>query len=152
EVRIINLPHRFHSVGEKYKAAVALASHDLIFVWHDDDIYLPHRLSFCVVQCGENKAFFKADQAWFWNDGQVSGPERNLFHGGSCWRRDLFSKVQGYPHLNNQYDVEFERLCQAEAAGSIHVGPIQPADIYYIYRWSGTGSYHLSSLGADGQE
>ncbi|NJN06124.1 MAG: glycosyltransferase family 2 protein [Rhodobacteraceae bacterium] len=65
EVRIVNLRDRFQSVGEKYKAAVALASHDLIFVWHDDDIYLPHRLSYSVAQCGENKAYFKADQAWF---------------------------------------------------------------------------------------
>ena len=152
EVRIINLPHRFHSVGEKYKAAAALAAHDLLFVWHDDDIYLPHRLSYAVAHCDQNTAFFKADKAWFWNDGQLSGPERNFFHGGSCWRRDLFHKVQGYPHLNNQYDVEFERLCQAEAAGVLRVEPIPPAEVYYIYRWSGTNSYHLSALGADGQE
>ncbi|MEZ4657924.1 MAG: glycosyltransferase family A protein [Caldilineaceae bacterium] len=50
EVRIINLPARCHSLGEKFKAAVALASHDLIFVWRDDDIYLPHRLSYSVAQ------------------------------------------------------------------------------------------------------
>ncbi|MCB0176078.1 MAG: glycosyltransferase family 2 protein [Anaerolineae bacterium] len=151
EVRIINLPHRFHSVGEKYKAAVALASHDLIFVWHDDDIYLPHRLSLGVTRCDQNMVFFKADQAWFWNDGQISGPERNVFHGGSCWRRDLFSKVHGYPHLDHRYDLEFEQLCQAEAPGSMRIDPLRPADIYYIYRWSGTGSYHLSALGSEGQ-
>jgi glycosyltransferase involved in cell wall biosynthesis len=152
EVRIINVPNRFHSVGEKYKAAVALASHDLIFVWHDDDIYLPHRLSYAVAHCDQNTAFFKAERAWFWNDGKLSGPEQNTFHGGSCWRRDLFGKVHGYPHINNQYDIEFERLCQAEAPNSFRVAPIQPADIYYIYRWSGTGSYHLSSFGTNGQE
>lgn len=152
EVRIINLPHRFHSVGEKYKAAVALASHDLLFVWHDDDIYLPHRLSFCVAQCDQNTTFLKADKAWFWNDGNLSGPERNLFHGGSCWRRELFHKVQGYPHIGNRYDVEFEQHCQATALGAQRTVAIQPADIYYIYRWSGTGSYHLSTMGTDGQE
>ncbi|RIK39429.1 MAG: hypothetical protein DCC55_18120 [Chloroflexi bacterium] len=152
EVRVVNLPNRFHSVGEKYKAAVALASHDLIFVWHDDDIYLLHRLSYAVAHLDQNTAFFKADQAWFWNDGQVSGPERNLFHGGSCWRRNLFRKVQGYPYLDNQYDVEFERLCQAEAPGAFQVDPIKAAEIYYIYRWNGTKSYHLSAMGADGQE
>lgn len=151
EVRIINLPKRFHSVGEKYKAAVALASYDLIFVWQDDDIYLPHRLSYCVAHCDQNTAFFKAKRAWFWNDGQLSGPELNLFHGGSCWRRDLFSKMHGYPHLDTQYDLEFERLCQAEGPDAICIDPIQPVDIYYIYRWRGTASYHLSALGVDGQ-
>jgi hypothetical protein len=152
EVRIINLPKRFNSVGEKYKAAAALASHDLIFVWHDDDIYLPHRLSYAVAHLNENTAFFKADQAWFWNKGQVSGPERNVFHGGSCWRRDLLSQVHGYPHIGNHYDIEFERLCKAESPGALRVDSIKPEDIYYIYRWAGTGSYHLSAMGADGQE
>lgn len=152
EVRIINLPRRFASVGEKYKAAAALATHDLVFVWHDDDIYLPHRLSYSVAQCDQNTAFFKAEQAWFWNDGKLSGPERNTFHGGSCWRRDLFCKVQGYPHIGNRYDIEFEALCIGEALGGVRIDPIQAADIYYIYRWRATGSYHLSAMGADGQE
>ena len=151
DVRIINLPKRFHSVGEMYKAAVALASHDLIFVWHDDDIYLPHRLSYSVAHCDQDTAFFKANQAWFWNQGKLSGPEQNLFHGGSCWRRTLFSQVQGYPHIDNHYDREFEQLCQAENPSAIQVDQIEPNDIYYIYRWGGTGSYHLSALGANGQ-
>jgi glycosyltransferase involved in cell wall biosynthesis len=152
EVRIVNLPKRFNSVGEKYKAAAALASHDLVFVWHDDDIYLPHRLSYAVAHLNESTAFFKADRAWFWNDGKVSGPERNVFHGGSCWRRDLLSQAHGYPPIGNRYDVEFEQRCQAAAPGALRVDSIKPGDIYYIYRWRGTGSYHLSALGADGQE
>ena len=148
EVRIVNLPKRFNSVGEKYKAAVALASHDLIFVWHDDDIYLPHRLSYSVAHCGQDTAFYKADKAWFWNTGVLSGPEQNVFHGGSCWRRELFNKVHGYPHIGNRYDIEFEQRCQVAAAGSMRVAPIRRADIYYIYRWSGPGSYHFSTFGA----
>lgn len=152
EVRIINLPKRFHSVGEKYKAAVALASHELIFVWHDDDIYLPHRLSYTVAHFDEKTAFFKADKAWFWNDGKLSGPERNLFHGGSGWRRALFTKVHGYPHIGQRYDVEFEQLCKTAAPEAVRIDPIQPADIYYLYRWRGTASYHLSTMGTEGQE
>ncbi|MBX3011292.1 MAG: glycosyltransferase family 2 protein [Caldilineaceae bacterium] len=147
EVRIINFSRRFHSIGEKYKAAVALASHDLLFVWHDDDIYLPHRLSYSVAQFAPGIAFWKADKAWFWNNGTLSGPEQNLFHGGSGWRRSLFTQVHGYPHLGQRYDVEFEQLCSATAPGAIRVDPIQPADIYYLYRWQGTASYHLSAMG-----
>ena len=152
EVRIVNLSKRLHSVGEKYKAAAALASHDLIFVWHDDDIYLPHRLSYSVAHCNEGTSFFKADKAWYWNNGELSGPEQNHFHGGSCWRRGLYNKVHGYSHIGNGYDVEFEQRCWAAAAGEMRVEPIQPADIYYIYRWNGTNSYHFSGIGADGQE
>ncbi len=152
EVRIVNLPTRYHSVGEKYKAAVALASHDLIFVWHDDDIYLPHRLSFSVAHCDAGTSFFKADKAWFWNKGELSGPEKNNFHGGSCWRRGLYNKAHGYPQIGNGYDVEFEQRCRAVDADALRIESIQPADIYYIYRWIGTNSYHFSGSGANGQE
>ena len=63
EVRMINLPTRFRTVGEKRNAAVALAAHDLLFVWDDDDIYLPHRLSFSVANFDAQKGFFKPNQA-----------------------------------------------------------------------------------------
>ena len=152
EVRIVNLANRYQSVGEKYKAAVGLASHDLIFVWHDDDIYLPHRLSYSVLQFEQNTTFFKADKAWFWNNGKLSGLEKNVFHGGSCWQRALYNKAQGYPAINNRYDVEFEQRCQSTALGGQRTLSIPPAETYYIYRWQGTNSYHLSGLGADGQE
>jgi glycosyltransferase involved in cell wall biosynthesis len=151
QVRIINLPTRCHSVGEKYKMAAALASHDLLFVWHDDDIYLPHRLSYSVAHLDPTISFFKADQAWFWNAGVLTGPQANLFHGGSCWRRELFTQVQGYPHIDNGYDAEFEQLCRAVAPSALRTEPIKLADLYYLYRWRGTNTYHFSGLGKGGE-
>lgn len=149
EVRIVNRAERFPSLGEKFNAAVALASHDLLFVWHDDDISLPHRLSFSVAQCGEGRVFFKAENAWFWNDGRLSGPEKNVFHGGSCWRRALFDKVHGYPSVEQRYDVEFEQRCQGAALGPLKVATLMLDEVYYLYRWNGTGSYHASVMGGD---
>jgi glycosyltransferase involved in cell wall biosynthesis len=84
EVRVINLPRRFRAVGEKMNAAVALASHNLLFVWDDDDIYLPHRLSFSVEHFDPKKGFFKPNQAWFWSNATLHGPTENFFHVGSC--------------------------------------------------------------------
>src|SRR6476469_4873368 len=66
EVRVVNYSRRFPSLGEKLNAAVALASHDLLFVWDDDDIYLPHRLSFSMEHFDSSKGFFKPNKAWFW--------------------------------------------------------------------------------------
>lgn len=152
EVRVINVLQRFNSVGEKYKAAVALCSHDLIFVWHDDDIYLPHRLSFSVVHFNRRRGFFKASSAWFWNDGQITGPEYNIFHGGSCWSRRLFVEVQGYPHIGSGYDVGFEMACEDVYTGAARGHLVKPEEVYYVYRWNGTGSYHLSTFGQKGHE
>jgi glycosyltransferase involved in cell wall biosynthesis len=152
EVHVINVPTRFRSIGEKYKAAAALASYDLIAVWHDDDVYLPHRLSYSVAHFSERRGFFKADRAWFWNDGQLSGPEYNLFHGGSCWSRALFVETQGYPHIDNGYDVLFEERCEEARTGATTAHRVQPEEVYQLYRWAGTGSYHLSAFGQSGHE
>ena len=152
EVRIVNLPRRLRSVGEKYKAAAAFASHDLIFVWHDDDIYLPHRLSLSVALFEPERGFFKADRAWFLNDGELSGPDSNILHGGCCWARALWAETPGYPHVGSGYDFGFEERCNERRFGAPVAHWLAREDVYYIYRWSGTGSYHLSAGGHNGEE
>ena len=87
EVRIVNLSKRLRTVGEKMNMAVALAAYDLLFVWDDDDIYLPHRLSFSVEHLRLEKSFFKPDKGWVWDSGSLRGPATYLFHAGSCWTR-----------------------------------------------------------------
>ncbi len=147
EVRVINLPKRVRTVGEKMNMAVALAAHDLLFVWDDDDIYLPHRLSFSVQQFNPAKGFFKPRRAWLWNSGVLSGPSENLFHVASCWSRRLFDAVRGYPPEGSGYDLVFEARLSKAFPGAIKVADIKPEEIAYIYRWGGIGSYHMSTFG-----
>jgi hypothetical protein len=147
EVQVINLPKRFRTVGEKMNAAAALASHDLLFVWDDDDVYLSHRLSFSVANFEPAKGFFKAQQAWSWNDGEISGPGENIFHAGSCWSRRLFDAVGGYAAEGCGYDLLFEQQLAARFPGATRPLAVKPEEIYYIYRWAGTGSYHMSGFG-----
>lgn len=147
EVQVINVPKRFRTVGEKMNAAVALASHNLLFVWDDDDIYLPHRLTFSLAHFDPRQGFFKPDKAWFWNDGVLSGPTQNLFHVGSCWSRRLFDAVRGYVAEGTGYDLVFEERLAQQFPGSTKPYAIQPQEIYYLYRWGGTGSYHMSQFG-----
>jgi glycosyltransferase involved in cell wall biosynthesis len=147
EVQVINLPRRFRSLGEKLNAAVALAAHDLLFVWDDDDIYLPHRLSFSVAHFAPQKGFFKGEVAWFWNHHALSGPAKNRFHAASCWSRRLFDAVGGYPADGSGCDRLFERALAAAFPGSTEPRAVTPEEIYYVYRWAGTDSYHLSGYG-----
>lgn len=147
EVQVINCPQRFRTVGEKMNAAVALAAHDLLFVWDDDDIYLPHRLCFSIEHFDAQKGFFKPDKAWLWKRGELSGPLGNLFHVGSCWLRRLFNGVRGYPAEGTGYDLIFEERLAKHFPGSTKPYAIRPEEIYYIYRWGGTGSYHMSGFG-----
>jgi hypothetical protein len=148
QVQVINLPKRFRTLGEKMNAAVALASHDLLFTWDDDDVYLPHRLSFSVASFDPSKGFFKAGSAWIWSDGCLSGPlARSRFHAASCWSRALFDAIGGYAADGSGTDAIFERQLEARFPGSPAPFAVTPEEIYYLYRWAGTGSYHLSGFG-----
>lgn len=147
EVRVINVPQRFRTVGEKMNVAVALAAHKLLFVWDDDDIYLPHRLSFSVDKYKPVKGFFKPDKAWILDNNRLDGPVKNLFHVGSCWSRQRFDAVRGYVADGTGYDWIFEKRLKAAFPGAIQTYDIKPEEIYYLYRWNGTGSYHMSGFG-----
>jgi len=147
EVHVINLPRRFRTLGEKMNAAVALASHDLLFTWDDDDVYLPHRLSFSVANFDPSQGFFKAASAWFWNSNCLTGPERNRFHAASCWSRDRFEAVGGYAADGSGTDAIFEGELEARFPGATTPFAVTPEEIYYVYRWAGAGSYHLSAFG-----
>lgn len=127
--------------------AVALAAYDLLFVWDDDDIYLPHRLTFSVQQFEIQKGFFKPATAWIWNNGQLDGPMVNRFHSGSCWSRKLFDSVRGYAPVGSCDDEVFEERLRQRFPEAVSPYAIRPEDIYYIYRWGGTGTYHFSGFG-----
>jgi len=147
EVQVINLAKRFRTLGEKMNAAVALASHDLLFTWDDDDIYLPHRLSFSVAAFDSRKGFFNAASAWFWSDDSLIGPVQNRFHAASCWSRALFDAIGGYAATGSGTDAIFEQQLAAGFPGATAPFAVTPEEIYYVYRWGGMGTYHLSTLG-----
>jgi glycosyltransferase involved in cell wall biosynthesis len=151
EVRVVNLPWRFRTVGEKMNVAAALCAHDLVFVWDDDDLYLPRRISYSVERFDPRQGFFTTRHGWMLNDNIVSGPLWNVFHSGACWARELFDLVRGYAAMGNGYDQEIESRFEDARPGSTAAHQIQPDDIFYIYRWAGTGSFHMSGWGVDEQ-
>ena len=145
QVRIINIKKSFRSLGEKRNACAALCSHDWLFVWDDDDIYLPWRISWSMQMVDAQRPFFKADSSLILSDGVLSGPEQNLFHSSACFRRDLFDRVGGYPHMGTGEDLEFEnRIAEMLQVPSLESVGSPREKLYYIYRWGGTGSYHVS--------
>ena len=79
----------------------------------------------------------------------LSGPHSNVFHVGSCWSRPLFDRVGGYKAMGNGYDQEIESRFAEACPGSTATYDIRPEEIFYLYRWGGTGSYHLSEFGDD---
>jgi hypothetical protein len=60
----------------------------------------------------------------------------------------LFDEVGGYAHMNSGQDLEIEQRF-ANLIPKNKDAEIRPQDIFYIYRWAGTGSFHLSGFGTD---
>ena len=136
EVKIFNLSQHFRTDAEKRNAAVSLCCHDLIFMWDEEDIYLPHRLSFSVENFDETIGFFKLDEAFVWGNGRLSGLQKNVFHNGSCWSRDRFDQVRGYDYMIDfGYDQELEHQFKPTNKNSANLCDTEPGHVYCIYRW-----------------
>lgn len=143
--RLISVPARFRSLGEKRNACAALASPDAegFLVADDDDIYLPHWFS------SQAEALKRAD----WSrpslvllahgDGLKEHDTGGLYHGGWAFRRSAFDAVRGYAALNNGEDQDLAKRLN-DAKGSV-CDPCKFARPFYHYRVD-TGSYHLSHL------
>ncbi|MDZ7619898.1 MAG: hypothetical protein U1E05_23100, partial [Patescibacteria group bacterium] len=158
--RLISVPARFPTLGQKRNAAASLVSPDVdaLAVWDDDDVYLPWAL--------RASADALRHAAWS-RPSVVLHPNRDgtlrqhltggLFHGGWSYRRAAFEAVGGYPpEMNNGEDQGF--AARLKAAGAIEADPIclgfQP---FYVYRWGTApgvtaGGWHLSGLGPAGYE
>lgn len=144
EVRVVNMPYRMKTIGEKRNACVALCRGDVIFPWDDDDIHLPHRISYCLQQM-KNRRYFKANKLWYWRNGELSPePKEAVAHAMGCWSTEFFDEVNGYPHIQSGQDMALEERFKGEYR---HIEDTPEERIYYVYRFPGTGSYHLSSSG-----
>jgi glycosyltransferase involved in cell wall biosynthesis len=144
EVKVINLPCRMRTIGEKRNACVAMCGGEVIFPWDDDDISLPHRISYSLQQM-TNHRYFKSDRMWTWGtSGLQPGTRKALAHAMGCWSRALFDEVGGYPHMQSGQDAGIEERFKGK--GRI-VEETPDHCVYYIYRFADTHSYHLSSHG-----
>ncbi len=89
EVQVVNVPRRFHSAAEKLKAAVGLASHDLIFPWPEDDISLPHRLSFTVAHLAPQAVLLEGRQGLALERGRARRPGAR----SAAWRQRFIEEA-----------------------------------------------------------
>jgi hypothetical protein len=143
--RLISIPHRFNSLGEKRNACAALASPDVegFLIADDDDIYMPHWFR------TQAEALRQAD----WsrpglvllehNDALREVETDGLYHGGWAFRKSAFQKVIGYGPHNNGEDQELAR--RLHDSNACEIDPCTFASPFYVYRYD-NASYHLSYM------
>ena len=146
QVKVINVSQRFRTIGEKRNACCGMCSGEVIFPWDDDDISLPWRISFTLEQMA-NRHYFKPDRLWYLANGVLT-EKKAVAHAMGAWSKSLFDDVGGYPHLQSGQDQAIEDLFRVTSRRDVR--PVRAEDINYIYRFPGTGSYHLSAHGFGG--
>jgi glycosyltransferase involved in cell wall biosynthesis len=149
--RLVSIPRRFRSLGEKRNACAALASADAegFLVADDDDLYLPHWFS-ATAQALRRAEWSRPSLVLLEHgEGLKECETGGLYHGGWAFRRDAFYRVRGYGPHNNGEDQEIaSRLADA---GVSQCDPSQFASPFYIYR-NDNASYHLSYMDDRGYE
>jgi glycosyltransferase involved in cell wall biosynthesis len=150
-VRVVNVPKRFPSIGDKLNAAVSLARGELIAPWDDDDISLPWRLSLSVERLGDANYF---NPRCYWlldNDGLHVDRSMGYAHNASLFRRAAFERVGGYPSVSLGADAALDAAFSKLADG---VDPrrgdkeLTRSEWFYIYRW-GVNPVHMSGSGVE---
>lgn len=134
-VKLISIPHRFRTLGEKRNACAALASPDVdtYAVWDDDDIYLPRHLEAAMqtIECGAQLVIPEHILVWGPRNIEIKNPGR-LFH--PCWvfTRQAFVAAGGYPMATDAEDQTL--MWRFHAQG---INPVNPRGfgITFVYRF-----------------
>jgi glycosyltransferase involved in cell wall biosynthesis len=148
-VRVMNLPRRFSSLGEKYNWAISQAQGSVILTWEDDDISLPHRISQAVEKLGD-AAYWNPRRSWFLDLGSANpgGPglhhkhNHGVNHNASAFQRLAWEAVGGYPHISGAQDAAMDQRLMSLGSWTGRLSD-DPGEWSYIYRW-GVSPCHLS--------
>jgi glycosyltransferase involved in cell wall biosynthesis len=144
EVKIINSKKRIVPLNKKFNECISYCTGDYIFVWEDDDIYLPWKISYSIKNIDKNGCFhtgsaFLERQK---NDLALCG---NLHHSSLCMHIDNWEKI-GF------YDYDATDWCGVDQNIFLKIGKtfgnisktLNPEDVFYIYRWGTSNAYHGS--------
>ncbi len=154
---------RFPSLWQKFDALVGMTQGEIIVVWEDDDVYLPHHLS-AIAAAFERQRSREPDpssapmqilmpgriycNSWL-PHGQVKEETQTIGHHGSwAYTRSLYQACGGYPADIGRLEGD-TLLGQAlrrhgEVVTYANAGPT------YVYRWDPGAHPHASERGEDG--
>lgn len=140
QVKVYNFNERAPNLPSKHNYAVSLATGDIITIWDDDDIYLPHRFTAIAAQ--------QKDGVWYSNylytdqcdDGIVLA--KGMVHCNSAFTKDVFIRTGAY-HEEKGMAFDFVMMNKLRSVvGDIGADNLKPS---YIYR-KGTKAVNYSDL------
>ncbi len=144
DVRIVNMPYRLPSLGDKYNAAVKASYGKYICSWDDDDISLSRRLSFSVEQIGDCH-YHNPRRYWFLDGAGLHHEHPSGYaHNASMYSVAAWKTVGGYRAVSGCQDAYMDRALR-ELGPIVETPELPPSKWSYIYRW-GVSPCHLSAF------
>jgi len=146
-VRVFNLETRFPTLSDKLMWMIERARGEVLCRWDDDDICLPHRLSYSMDKLGDDLEWRPGNYYYcpFAETIYVEHPGNT--HCMAVWRREVLNEIGGYPPKASGWEDQAFNKALHRAGVSEWLGEIIPAeDIFYLYRW-GVSDRHLSGKG-----
>lgn len=142
-VRGVTLSERYANLPAKFNTLGRMAQGDILVVWEDDDIYLPHHISSHVdVIFTEKLAFSKPSRILSTYTGNVITEDATgRFHASIAFTRGLFQKTGGWP-LTKRADFDQQCMAVMNAAAAVTVDPCQSGPPSYVFRYGSTQAYH----------
>lgn len=136
-VRVVNLPARIATLGEKYNALVEEARGDILCSWDDDDISLPGRIAQAVAEFKLGSAYFNPGGHWCLYKGKpIEPPHRNVVgHNASAYTREAWAKAGKYPAINGPQDLQMDIRLKALGNTAPPLPIEDPVQFQYVYRW-----------------
>lgn len=143
EVRIYNSKKREPSLGEKYNKTIDYARNEYIIIWDDDDIYLPHRISYSINNSVDG--FFIASKYFIYHEqtGTLSISNSNPA-ASLCARKEQFLCLGGYDHKDKGADLKMALHASNLMKQQRH--SMENRDVFYLLKWSPTTRYHHSAV------
>ena len=140
-VRIVNEKTRYATLGEKYNAAIRLATGAFIMPWEDDDLSLPWRIASSVLHVADADWWTPA-RYWFWHNRLRADHGMGICHNCAIFRRTAWEQVGGYAATTGNQDAEMAAKLRGSCREAVH-DPLPIEEWSYIYRW-GVSPTHLS--------
>jgi hypothetical protein len=146
EVRIINHPSRITPLGRKFNYNIDLCKYDILATWEDDDVFLKNRLSYSYNHM--RNGIFHTSSGFYEVAHKNIIAIDNIYHSTHMFTRQLFNQAR-YTEENDTCDLDLSIMSKFKTilGEENYTQHLKYEDLFYIYVWTGSMSYHGSGLG-----
>lgn len=140
-VRIINHPTRFSSVGKKLEFGFTQCNNPWIYRLDDDDLLSPYALEINEIYrvAYPNKDILRDQKHYFFSHNEYQGLSDSV-NNGNCYKWDYIKRVGKIIDKS----IGEDNWLTFHNNADIHIGDLGRYTM--IYRW-GMGVYHISGMG-----